>query len=89
MAMHFVEDKSKNIEGLKYLSALSYDISRNIVKRDKEGNIIKSRDVAGFLKTNLIDEDPRKEDSLISGLKIPLFWCLYRNRKYRSVKEVI
>lgn len=67
------------VEGLKFLSALSYDIGRNVIKRDKAGNILKGRDESFTLQrlTNIAD----KKSSLIYNLRIPAFWALYRNRK--------
>ncbi|HAB52279.1 MAG TPA: hypothetical protein DCE80_08940, partial [Ignavibacteriales bacterium] len=77
MALRFLDDEK--VGGLKYLSALSYDIGRNIVKRDKSGNIIKGQDEQEFLQT-LINNVP-DNDSLICNIKVPLFWALYRNRR--------
>lgn len=78
-AMRFGQDK--DVQGLKYISALSYDIGRNMIKRDKNGNITKGLETSSFLQANLIDENPRDKNSPIYTLKIPLFWCLYRNRR--------
>lgn len=78
MALDYV--KNKKVEGLKYLSALSYDIERNIVKRDKDGRIIsgeKEQRLFGVLQGHAVPKD----DSIICRLKIPVFWTLYRNRR--------
>lgn len=85
MAMRFIENG--RTEGLKYISALSYDIGRNILKRDKEGKPIKGQAESNFLHKKLIDTNPREADSPIYRLKIPLFWCLYRNRRALDMKE--
>jgi len=77
MALRFL-DKNK-IEGLKYLSALSYDMGRNIVEKDKGGRITKGEEEQKALQA-LINKIPDK-DSLIYNIKVPLFWALYRNRK--------
>ena len=77
MALRFL-DKNK-IEGLKYLSALSYDVGRNIVEKDKDGRITKGQEEQEVLQA-LINKIPDK-DSLIYNIKVPLFWALYRNRK--------
>lgn len=79
MALSFLDDK--DIKGLKYLSALSYDIGRNIVAwgdGEKE-KIRKGREEFQFLQT-LINEKP-DASSLMYNLKVPLFWTLYKNRK--------
>lgn len=77
MALDFMD--RDRIEGLKYMSALNYDIGRNIVEWDKEGKIVSGEEEYDYLQC-LINRKPRK-DSLIYNLKIPLFWTLYRNRK--------
>lgn len=73
---YLVEHK---IEGLKYLSALSYDMGRNIVERDKKGVITKGHQEQKVFQT-LINQRPDK-NSIVYNMKIPLFWALYRNRK--------
>ena len=83
MALSFLEKESKNIEGLKYLSALSYDIGRNIVEWDKNGKLKKGYEEQKELQP-LLNEKP-DEDSLIFNVKVPLFWTLYRNR--RSIND--
>ena len=54
MALRFLDENK--IEGLKYLSALSYDVGRNIVEKDKDGRITKrtrrTRSFAGSYKQN-------------------------------------
>jgi len=71
------------VEGLKFLSALSYDIGRNVIKRDKAGNIKVGRDESFALQrlTGIV----KKKSSLIYNLKVPAFWALYRNRKGMEV----
>jgi CRISPR-associated protein Csm1 len=84
MALKYLNEKE--IEGLKYISSLSYDIGRNIVKWDKYNRMIKGHEEFLFLQ-KLINERPNK-DSIIYNLKVPLFWALYRNRRIPS-HEVI
>ena len=67
------------VEGLKFLSALSYDIGRNVIKRDKAGNIKVGRDESFALQRLTVIA--KKKSSLIYNLKVPAFWTLYRNRK--------
>ncbi len=67
------------IEGLKFLSALSYGIERNVIERDKDGNIVKGKDESLTLQRLMDIAD--KKSSLIYNLKIPVFWALYKNRK--------
>jgi len=76
MALRYLDEGQ--IEGLKYISALSYDIGRNIVEWDKNGRITSGEEAYDFLQC-LINEKPCK-DSSTYNLKIPLFWTLYRNR---------
>ncbi len=81
MALNFV-NKGK-IEGLKYLSMLSYDIGRNIVDWTKDGKIKNGKEDQKGLNALFLDKPGN--DSLILNVKIPLFWALYRNR--RSLKD--
>jgi len=65
----------ENIRNLKYRPLLSYDIGRNIIKKDKAGYI-----------TN-IDEIERLQEiieissPLIKGLRIPISYAMYKNRR--------
>ncbi len=79
MALSFLDDK--DIKGLKYLSALSYDIGRNIVAWDDSGKerIRKGHEEFKVLQA-LINEKP-DGSSLMYNLKVPLFWALHRNRR--------
>jgi len=77
MALSYLD--GRKIEGLKYLSSLSYDMGRNIVKWGKDKEIQKGHEEFLFLQ-KLINEKPNT-DSLIYNLKVPLFWALYRNRR--------
>lgn len=77
MALKFLDDK--DVKGLKYLSALSYDVGRNIVKRNKDGSIIKGHENEQKVLQSLINKIPDKK-SIIYNIKIPLFWALYRYR---------
>lgn len=83
MALSFINENK--IEGLKYLSALSYDIGRNIIKRDKDGRITKGNDE--FQKLQRLINDKPDHSALICNIKIPLFWAMYRNRRTSIVKE--
>lgn len=77
MALKYLDDNK--IEGIKYISALSYDVGRNIVKRDKDGKITKGEKEYDYFQC-LINEKPGK-DTLIYNFKIPLSWTLYRHRR--------
>jgi CRISPR-associated protein Csm1 len=83
MALEFLDNN--RVDGLKFISALNYDIGRNIVEWNKEGKIVSGEDEYDFLQC-LINERPHKS-SLMYNLKIPLFWTLYRNRKATISKE--
>lgn len=76
MALSFFDEKK--IEGLKFLSSLSYDIGRNIIKWDKEGKVIRGHE--DKIALQLLLNEKLDERSLIYNLKIPLFWALFRNR---------
>ncbi len=77
MALQYFDNK--NIEGLKYISALSYDVGRNIVEWDRDGKIKKGyNEYEGLQK--IINEKP-DSTSLIYNIKVPLFWTLFRNRR--------
>lgn len=78
MALDYV--KNKKVNGLKYLSALSYDIERNIIKRNKDGRIISGEEEQRLFEV-LQGHAVPKDDSIISNIKIPVFWALYRNRR--------
>lgn len=84
MALSYYDEKK--IEGLKYLSALNYDMGRNIIKWDKSGEIIygKEEQIILLSLSNLTEESKRPK---IVNIKIPLFWALYRNRKYVSQQD--
>lgn len=84
MALRFLDENK--IEGLKYLSALSYDTGRNIVERDKNGNIIKGQEEQKILQF-LINEKPDRK-ALIYNVKVPLFWTLYRNRRASKDEDI-
>ena len=75
MALRFLDENK--VDGLKYLSALSYDIGRNIVKRDKSGRITKGEEEQKTLQA-LVNGKPDK-NSLIYNAKVPLFWALFRS----------
>jgi|GEM_PF-502199 len=75
-ALGFID--GRRTEALLYLSALSYDIGRNIIRKDKGGTQKEELDRYKEL-TNLTSEKPDR-DSLVYNLKIPVFWALYRNR---------
>ena len=79
MALRFLDNEE--IEGLRYMSALSYDIGRNIVERDKKDRdkIIKGSEELEVFQ-DLMNKKPDKK-LLIYNMKVPLFWALYKNRK--------
>jgi CRISPR-associated protein Csm1 len=85
MAVDFIVNH--NLEGLKYVSALSYDLGRNVVKWDKDGKITKGRETYDFLTERIINRKPEKGNAPIYNLKVPLFWALYRNRKAQIEKD--
>lgn len=85
MALKFLD--RDDVKGLKYLSALSYDVGRNIVKRNKDGSIVKGYENEQKVLQTLINEKPDK-NSLIYNIKVPLFWALYKNRRARKDEDI-
>ena len=80
MALRFLD--TGEIEGLKYLPYLSYDIGRNIVKWDQQGRI--KRGAEDYSALQCLLNQRLNRDSLLYNIKVPLFWTLYRNRKDRG-----
>ena len=83
MALRFLDEN--NIEGMKNLSAISNDMGRNIIKRDKDGKITTGHEEQQVLQV-LINEKLDR-NSLIYNVKISLFWALYRNRRARKDED--
>ena len=77
MALEYIDQQK--VAGLRYASQLSYDIGRNIIETDKNGNIIKGKNIVERLKP-LLQDKPGKE-SLIADICIPVSWALYRYRE--------
>lgn len=81
MAMkHFEKNE---IEGLKYLSHLHYDIGRNILK-GKADKVTDNVDYNTLIKLALPSEDSY---FLIRNLKIPIFYTIYKNRGKKIKKQ--
>jgi len=76
-ASKFVE--KGHIPALKFLSALSYDIGRNIVKWNHNREIIKGLEESQRLQPLLTQKPDRT--SLIYTSRVPLSWALYRDRE--------
>lgn len=72
------------IEGLKFISALYYDIGRNIIDRDKDKKIIKGKEE--FIKLTKL-ENIIENQAPIKNIKIPLFWTLYNARHHNFNTE--
>jgi len=66
------------IEGLRFHSLMSRDIRRNIVKKDKAGNILNEGLIHALQPLHEVGEGFKGE--LMNNLKIPVFWTLYKNR---------
>jgi CRISPR-associated protein Csm1 len=80
MALEFLDDD--RVEGLKYISALNYDIGRNIVEWDKAGNIVRGQ--KEYVELQKLIPLKLDKSSLIYSLNIPVSWALYRNRRAYS-----
>ncbi len=66
------------VEGLKFHSAMSRDVRRNIEKKDKYGNTLNQELINALQPLYEVGEGFDKD--LMSNLKIPVFWTLYKNR---------
>jgi len=66
------------IEGLKFHSAMSRDVRRNIERRDKYGNVLNPILIETLRPLYAVGDGFDKE--LMHNLKIPVFWTLYKNR---------
>jgi hypothetical protein len=75
--MYQSSDKG-HIEGLRFHSLMSRDIRRNIVKKDKAGNILNEGLIHALQPLYEVGEGFKGE--LMKNLKIPIFWTLYKNR---------
>ncbi|MFC1730366.1 type III-A CRISPR-associated protein Cas10/Csm1 [candidate division KSB1 bacterium] len=62
------EQGKKHIEDLKFHSHMSYDIKRNVQREEDIRQLMKLYDLAEI------------DESLMMGLKIPIFWALYKQR---------
>ena len=74
MALNYFD--TKKVDGLKYISALNYDMGRNIITCDKNKKITKGKEELKAL--NKLSD--LSSESLMKNIKIPLFWALYKNR---------
>lgn len=72
-ALEFMDDNK--VEGLRYLSMLSYDMGRNFLSKDVGKQ--QSEDYKLFESLIIM---PPKENHLMRNLKTPLFWVLLGNR---------
>lgn len=77
MALDYINEKK--VEGLLYLSHLSYDLKRNIERKDKNGKIINMDELNMFQKLTL-PPDLKMKEHLIKYIHIPIFYTLYKNR---------
>ncbi len=65
-------------EGLIFHSLASYDVRRNIEKRDNKGNLLNPVTINNLEK--LYSTGTNFDRDLMINLKIPVFWVLYKNR---------
>jgi len=77
MALQYF-DKNK-IDGLLYMSKLSYDIKRNIERTDKHGTIVNPEEI-DQLQHLIWKADKPQSKKLIKNIHIPIFYTLYKNR---------
>ena len=76
MAVTYIDEDK--IEGLKFASALNYDLGRNIYKGGEIRN--KKKRNEEMRQINKLLDIKKKENSLIYRIKPCVFWSLYRNR---------
>lgn len=70
---------AEEVEGLLYLSLLSYDIARNIEQRDRNEQLL-NKDEVEKLRTLIDIKDKEK----MRTIHIPIFYTLYKNRGGRD-----
>lgn len=70
--------KNNIVEGLKFHSAMSRDVRRNIERKDKYGNIL-NLELINRLRP-LYEVGDGFDRELMNNLRIPVFWTLYKNR---------
>ncbi len=66
------------VQGLKFHSAMTRDVRRNIEKKDKGGAVVNKRIVSEL--ESLCAVGRRFNSRLMDTLKIPVYWALYKNR---------
>lgn len=76
--MHLELKEEGKVERALYRSFMSYDLKRNIEKRDKNNNVL-NQDVLDKLR--LLFDMRTQDAALMDNLSIPVQWALYRNRK--------
>jgi len=74
----YLDSEKGLIEGLKFHSAMSRDVRRNIERRDTNGDILNSELLNKLFPLYEVGKGFDKE--LMNNLKIPVFWTLYKNR---------
>ncbi|MCC6544825.1 MAG: type III-A CRISPR-associated protein Cas10/Csm1 [Nitrospirae bacterium] len=76
--MYRSSHEDRFIEGLKFHSAMTRDIRRNIERRDNTGRVI-NQEIIDILRP-LHEVGTGFNSRLMSKLKFPVFWTLYKNR---------
>ncbi|TVL99060.1 MAG: type III-A CRISPR-associated protein Cas10/Csm1 [Candidatus Brocadia sp. WS118] len=74
----YLSSEGGNIEGLKFHSLMTRDVRRNIEKKDKAGNIVNLNIIDILSPLYIVGKGFDKK--LMTNLKIPIFWILYKNR---------
>lgn len=74
----YLSSEGGDIEGLKFHSLMTRDVRRNIEKKDKAGNIVNQNIIDILSPLYIVGKGFDKK--LMTNLKIPIFWILYKNR---------
>lgn len=74
----YLSSEGGTIEGLKFHSLMTRDVRRNIEKKDKAGNIVNQNIIDILSPLYIVGKGFDKK--LMTNLKIPIFWILYKNR---------
>ncbi len=77
----YLDLEKGNIKGALYRSRMAYDIGRNLKKKDKDKQKVEEELITWL--EHLYSNDKGVKNDLMKNMKIPVFWVLYKNRRYK------
>ncbi len=83
MFLSMIKD-NRDMHNLRYKPLFTYDLYRNIAKRDSSEKIINQDEIDTFRE---LLKDPIEENKLMKYLKIPMFLTVYKNRNIEKIKK--